>query len=420
MASIILSFVGSQDPFAKTDTEGSIVTLVKHLLQEKTTIRQVILLHTTGTEQNAIDTKAWLESDPVNFAPESVDLMPVDDRLSNDPVNLLLAVEAARSGLERAIADSNSEDILEFNASSGTPVMKSSWSILQAAGYVPRSHVWQVRNPKEMGVDQIRVFKTDVGTLRKEFDLKIIKQQIEDYNYSGALTTLQASGLETATTLALLNYGYYRFSLDFDRAFSSLNPVSKNIDTQWIQEISALRQKDRRLLLREVYFNALIRLKNKQYAEFLVKVFGLQENLLFFLVCEKMGLQISSSPSNRSYSLNAIREFDQGRLYQYLQQCRVPSGGELRLDSITRYVLIAILEYNQQFTGVLQLIKELNDYCDRRNDVVHEFIGVSKIEDEAKLLSILRKLMRQVIGVINDNPFDRLNDQICERLDRSI
>jgi hypothetical protein len=131
-------------------------------------------------------------------------------------------------------------------------------------------------------------------------------------------------------------------------------------------------------------------------------------------------LQISGSPSNRGYSLNAIREFDQGRLYQYLQDCRVPSGGQLRLDSITRYVLITILEYNQQFTGVLQLIKELNDYCDRRNDVVHEFIGVSEIEDEAKLLSVLRKLMRQVIGVINDNPFDRLNNQICERLDRSI
>lgn len=251
MASIILSFVGSQDPFAKTDTEGSIVTLVKHLLQEQTVIKHVILLHTTGTEQNAIDTKAWLESDPVNFAPESVDLMPVDDRLSNDPVNLLLAVEAARSGLERARSKSNSEDVLEFNASSGTPVMKSSWSILQAAGYVPHSHVWQVRNPKEMGVDQLRVFKTDVGILRKEFDLKIIKQQVQDYNYSGALTTLKASGLATDVTLALLSYGYHRFSLDFDRAFSSLNPVSKNIDTQWIREISALRQKDRSFLLRE-------------------------------------------------------------------------------------------------------------------------------------------------------------------------
>jgi hypothetical protein len=78
------------------------------------------------------------------------DLLPGDDRLSNDPVNCLLAVEAARSGLEKGVLLIQ-KMFLEFNASSGTPVMKSSWSILQAAGYVPHSNVWQIRNPKEMG-----------------------------------------------------------------------------------------------------------------------------------------------------------------------------------------------------------------------------------------------------------------------------
>jgi hypothetical protein len=83
-------------------------------------------------------------------------------------------------------------------------------------------------------------------------------------------------------------------------------------------------------------------------------------------------------------------------------------------------VLIAILEYDQRFTEILPLIKELNDYCDRRNDAVHEFVGVSEIEDEEKLLSVLRKVMNQVIGITNENPFDRLNNEICDRLDRSI
>lgn len=418
MASIILSFVGSQDPFAKTDTEGSIITLVKHLLQQQTEIKQVFLLHTSGTVQNAIDTKEWLESEPVNLTSEAVTLMPVSDLLSADPVNLLLAVEAARLGLETALNQFAVEDVLEFNASSGTPVMKSAWSILQAAGYAPRSHVWQIRNPKEMLIEQPRVFKTDVDRLRKEFDLKIIKQQVEDYNYSGALRTLEVSGLATEVMTAMLKYGYYRLSLDFNRAFSS---AARLIDSEWLQEISALRAGDRGLLLREAYLNAMVQLKNKQYADFLVKVFGLQENVLFFLVNEKLGLPISGKPQQKDQSWQAIRQFDKGKLYQHLQDCKVPTGGYLRLDSvINRYVLIAILEYDSQFDGILQPIKELNAYCDRRNDSVHQFVGVSEIDDEDKLIAALRKVLRQVVGLPNENPFDRLNQQIFELLDRSV
>ena len=70
MSSIILSFVGSQDPYSdNTVIEGSIVTLVTHLLNINQPIKQVILLHTDTTQQNAIDTKDWLESDPANLPP---------------------------------------------------------------------------------------------------------------------------------------------------------------------------------------------------------------------------------------------------------------------------------------------------------------------------------------------------------------
>lgn len=62
-------------------------------------------------------------------------------------------------------------------------------------------------------------------------------------------------------------------------------------------------------------------------------------------------------------------------------------------------------------------IKELNEYCDRRNEYVHEFIGISEIENEAKVLMNLRKIMRQVIGGSEENPFDSLNQEIYSLLD---
>lgn len=66
----------------------------------------------------------------------------------------------------------------------------------------------------------------------------------------------------------------------------------------------------------------------------------------------------------------------------------------------------------------MPLINYLNSYCDLRNRSVHEFAGVSEIQDEAKLLSTLKSLMKRVASLPDANPFDVLNQQICELLDQ--
>ena len=160
-SSIVLSFVGQQDPYSEnTNKEGSIATLIRHLLDQKYNIRRVILLHTQDVAQKASDTKHWLQDKPFNLPEESIELVPVGEELSTDPVSLLLAVQEARKGLEKAIPYLSKQDRLEFNASSGTPVMKTSWSLLQAAGYASHSSVWQVRNPEEIKEGQPHVFQT--------------------------------------------------------------------------------------------------------------------------------------------------------------------------------------------------------------------------------------------------------------------
>jgi hypothetical protein len=244
-SSIVLSFVGQQDPYSEnTATEGSIATLIRHLLDQKYNIRRVILLHTQDVAQKASDTKHWLQDKPFNLPEESIDLVPVGEELSTDPVSLVLAVQEARKGLNKAIPYLSKQDRLEFNASSGTPVMKTSWSILQAAGYAPHSSVWQVRNPREMKSGQPRVFQTNVDTLKNEFDFKVVKRQIEDYNYSGALVTLENSNLSTNLIIALLEYGNYRLAFDFDRAFNAIQPFANLVEPEFNSEISSLRGKN--------------------------------------------------------------------------------------------------------------------------------------------------------------------------------
>ena len=424
MASLILSFVGSQDPYSEnTNEEGSIASLVKHLLQQGVVIKQVVLLHTTGTASNAQDTQEWLLSEMPMLTVDAIALFPVSEAFSADPINQLLAVQEARLALEQAKQGQGPQDWLELNGSSGTPAMKSCWSILQAMGFAPRSHVWQVRNPREMQPGQARVFTVDVNALKNEVDNQIVQRQVRDYNYQGALVSLQNSALVSPVLKALLEYAYYRQVRDFDRAFNALAPVKDGVDPVWLQEIATLRRKEMTAILRDTYFQALILLKLQRYAEFLVVLSGLHENLIRFLVTDRAGLAISTKYGDRAEAWAVIRQFDQGRLYQHLQKCKLPSGVPLRVspeDTIARFTLIAILDYFPELREVVAAIKAVNEYCDRRNEVVHQLAGVSAIEEAETLLANLRRVMQRVVSLAAGNPFDRLNEEVCTLLDRAV
>lgn len=418
MASILLSFVGQQDPVSdQTREDGSIVTLIGHLLAAQTTIRAIILLCTENTQERAELTQAWLMDAPYHLSADAVQIMPVGVELSQDPVNLWLAVQAARRGLEVAIEHSTPQDMLEFNASSGTPVMKSTWSILQAAGYAPRSRVWQVRNPKEQRADQARVFQTNVQILRQEFDLKVIKQQLQDYNYNGALTTLKASGFSTPTLEALLEYGHYRLSLAFRKAKEAIDPISSAIDCRWLQEIMALCRREPEALLQEAYFNAIVEQKNQKLSDFLVRVSQFQEKALQYFVNQQLGLPLPSSFEDTERFWSALYQ-QYPDLYQFLKAYPYRNH-KLKLEAHpNRSVLLAILEYNQH--PLWETLQVLNTYCEKRNQYVHQFEGISELNDS----DTIRQTMRQVLNYLgktdSTNSFNRLNQQVVQLLDLAL
>ena len=423
-SSIVLSFVGQQDPYSEnTSQEGSIATLIRHLLDQNYSLRRVILLHTQDVAQKANDTKHWLQDKPFNLLEESIELVPVGAELSTDPVSLLLAVQEARKGLEKAVPFLSKQDRLEFNASSGTPVMKTSWSLLQAAGYAPHSSVWQVRNPREMKEGQPRVFQTNVDTLKNEFDFKVVKRQIEDYNYSGALVTIKDSNLSIPLIIALLEYGQYRLAFDFNRAFNAIQPFANLVEPEFISEISSLRQKNRIALFKEVYFKALTKLENQQYADFLVDVFRFQEGFLRFLVETKLEFNLPEKFTDTLNFWNSIKQVDAGKINDFLKNYTLPSGGKLKnLEGFpSRLVLMAILEYYQpEFGKLLESLRQLNDYCEQRNRCVHSFEGVSELEEAGKIVKILRDILQQRIAVPEKNPFNVLNSKIFSLLTKCL
>lgn len=422
MASIVLSFVGQQDPVSDTTREeGSIVSLLHHLVEQQQSIKRVILLYTEGTKERAELTHGWLAEEPFHLPNEAIALLPVDQALSHDPVDLLLAVQAARQGLEKAEACQAGRDTLELNASSGTPVMKSAWSILQAAGYAQRSRVWQVRNPKEQKETQTRVFQTNVDTLRQEFDLKVLKQQLRDYNYSGALITLRASGLETLELEALMLYGHRRLSLDFRNARQAIAPFVQTIEEQWHSEIQALEQQDPIALLYEAYFSAVVELKNQQLSDFLVRISQFQEQSLQYFVGELLDIPLPSSFDETKifWSVLPQRHPD---LYEFLKAYRF-RGNPLTLEKFpNRPTYLAMLEHAQH--PALEALKVLNIYCEQRNKYVHHFEGISDLEGVEDILRTIREVLtslgNQAGRTTKNNPFNQLNEAIVKRLEAGL
>lgn len=420
MPSIVLSFVGQQDPVSdNTREEGSIVSLMHHLMALRQPIKRVILLYTEGTQERAELTQGWLEDAPFSLPPGAIALLPVGRELSQDPVNLLLAVQAARQGLEQAIAQADPADTLEFNASSGTPVMKSAWTVLQAAGYAPKSRVWQVRNPKEQQSHQARVFETNLQVLRQEFDIQVIKQQLKDYNYAGALTTLRAAGLATPPLEGLLRYGHCRLSLDFQQAQAAIAPLKDSITQRWQTEIAALVQRDPVALLREAYFNAVVEIKNQKFSDGLVRVFQFQEKALHYFVTQQLRQRPPLPKAfEETYSFWSALKSQHPALYRFLQAYRFRDK-PLTLEKFpNRPTLIAILEFDPP--PALPLLQTLNAYCEQRNSYIHNFEGISELEGVNDILRTMRQVLEQLYQTDATNPFNGLNQEIEQSLQKAI
>lgn len=291
--------------------------------------------------------------------------------------------------------------------------MKSAFSILQAAGYVANGQVWQVRNPSEMREGQMRVFATDVGVLRQEFDRKVIQKQIADFNYAGAVESLRFSSLANDRAIALLEYGRCRMAFDFNLAFTHLQVVVNDVPSQLLQEISELRQRKLDAIARELYFNAVIRYENREFSEFLVLLTQFQECVLALLIKRRLGLDLPSNYQETGIFWEQVMTADGGQPLAALQDAYQSRGWRLTMEGFTkRPQLIGLLSCYGDLEQLIGLVNFLNEYCEQRNRCVHRFEGISEVENGVELVAKLKRLIKMLVALPSENPFDVLNQKV--------
>ncbi len=409
---ILLSFVGKQDPFARNGDEGSIVTLIKELSTENKVIKNAILLYTEDTLTEAELTRDWLNE---NYSCEHITLISVRNGLSNDPINLSLAIQEAKKAVKLAQKIQQKEDILAFNASSGTPIMKSSWAILQSAGYAPNSNVWQVRHPDQMKLNQKRVFATNLSGLKKEIDLKIISQQIQNYNYSGALLTLQNSLLYHPKIADAILYGKLRLAFNFNQAYSQVNKYPDRVMKNLGNELGSLRQKKIIALLQEVYFKASIKLKQKEYADFIIWLIAFQENLLKYLLIQQFTSEITCFNQRMKdierRIIEEVKIYEGGKIYTRITE-KYSHISYLNIPIMMRLILYT-QKYDKDF---LKRIKLIDKYVKDRHFYIHEITGIKDIDNPEELERAMFKILQRLTKMSENNPFDILNKIILVNL----
>ncbi|MFN5864590.1 MAG: hypothetical protein ACK451_22060 [Pseudanabaena sp.] len=393
MASIVLSFVGQQDPFGSKTGEGSIVTLIRALASQGTVIKRAILIYTEGTATGARETKEWLMSE-LGIDGGDVELVPASWELSNDPTDLLKAAQEARRGLDLASVNMEKGDRIEFNASSGTPAMKSAFSLLQAAGYVTNGQVWQVRNPNEMREGQMRVFETDVSVLRQEFDLKLVKGQIEGFNYGSALANLEGSGLaeRSPVLVNLLKAGIAWHQGQFDQFY--------RLAKSYLSDAEKMQGETWWWMAYEQAYTALVRLEQENTSEAMQHSFRAVEGALWEWVMVTFPDDVVARQDRYPLLKPSILRRYPVLQYRYDEQLQKSHEVEVR-----GYIFRELLEAHSPSTAVSL---DFRVYWDSarvmRNVIAHKLGGISErnvLAAWGEDIRSRRDLERRLLGCLN-------------------
>jgi len=251
--------------------------------------------------------------------------------------------------------------------------------------------------------------------LRQEFDRKRIEQQITDYNYSGAILEVTTSGLGNDRLKGLLEYARCRKAFDFNGASDAIQELAGAIDDRWAKDIAKLRSGHKPTVLAEAYFNAVLSLHNRDYFTVFTRVFGIQENVLKYAIGQLAEFPKDEADTDRFWQ--EVKALKSGEVYRALEKA-APKNRAVRTSYFpNRLTMRLILDCDPDSKELLGDLDKIEKLCADRNQMVHEFKGISRMENPEEVLNQLRRILKGIVTVsLTDNPFDRLNAEIRSAL----
>lgn len=181
------------------------------------------------------------------------------------------------------------------------------------------------------------------------------------------------------------------------------------INPTFINEIKELENKKTPALIKEMYLQAKVRLKIKEYCNFLVLVFAFEESVLRYLMIEVFLGHSCDEPWKKAKGKvhDALKAYKGGKLYHQFKVTKPD------LDCPT---MLKILKTFPKYNNLVQPLVKLESYRRQRNDYIHQFEGVSQIENEQEVKNSMETILQELNILSQENTFSLLNQEINARL----
>lgn len=320
---VLLSFVGKQDPLSeKTNEEGAVVTLCRHLRPEAVYLfpSARALGVKSSTEEEAEMTREWLKE----ILPEAnCFVRPLALTDPTDFAQLLPAVKEAVAGVLQELSLLPPPHEIYLNCSSGTSQMQACWYVLANAGYLPGAELWQARNPQDMLPTQARVQRIEVTFMEEENILARIRRSLPGYWFQSiaqecahlAEISLYAGRRALAEMLAraFTAYGCWDL-LQYREAYDRLAALARRwqnttdagaaariLEAQaaYLKQLAGEESRETPANLVDLYFNAGRCLERQAYTDTVARFWRLYEGVLYLRLREKWGIEPTTLETSR-------------------------------------------------------------------------------------------------------------------------
>lgn len=336
-------------------------------------------------------------------------------------------------------SNKDDSDRLLLNISSGTPAMKSGLLVLAKIGEFDCENI-QVSTPmREMNN---KVFDYDVQVLWSEnkeenyasrakeepcpslLSMKykeVMKKHIEKYDYSAALEIATSVEMisKTKDYVELLKMANYRLQLNYDEAIKIADGYKLNIFD--------IKEGEKRVCF-EYALNLDIKLRKKEYADFIRAITPLIVSLFEKIVNFKLGIDINNFCQNDEWG---NRVWDQGKLANHPEIKKALRGKfpEFRGKYVLSIHLINMFyAWLPRSEDVLWLtIRRLRKVEEKvRNMAAHNMISVSDDDIKEELGFKTQDIMNDIktcfyytdVGVKREfwDSYTRMNREIIKRI----
>lgn len=239
MKQVLLSFVGDQDPCSqKTQEEGSVVTLCRHLHVDEVHLMPSAKLPDvySSTEKGAYETKEWLQE---CVRPDLiVNIHPLELYHPDEPDEVL---PNAKQAIDAILALQKGEAVsYHLNVSSGTPAMKTAMFLFAASGLLSEAHVWKVANPRFVKEGEERVVELRPDFLEEASIVQRLKENAKQFLFQSmsqdcdrlSRISVHPERRDISKVLARLFDAYHHWDLiQYDQARQKLSEAYRLLGT---------------------------------------------------------------------------------------------------------------------------------------------------------------------------------------------